>query len=185
MHPVRQRFYSCGFSSNPLYPSDLFFHNHITVRQTPTVGPEEAVDSPVPPQTHRVSPAALTKELLQEFFFFFFSIFLLIQNSFGISDEQWDAPNTRDHFQTPSLCPLQFHCCLEEQQQWETRELLHQRSRQVDHSVRSFVYRTVASSCRFYSFIDATGISLKGLNLAHLMDAEMNSLSHSDGTVSK
>lgn len=74
MHPVRQSFYSCGFSSNPLYPSDLFFHNHITVRQTPTVGPEEAVDSPVPPQTHRVSPAALTKELLQEFFFPFFNI---------------------------------------------------------------------------------------------------------------
>lgn len=75
MHPVRQSFYSCGFSSNPLYPSDLFFHNHIIVRQTPTVGPEEAVDSRVPPQTHRVSPAALTKELLTKEFFFFLLFF--------------------------------------------------------------------------------------------------------------
>lgn len=69
MLPVHQSFYSCGFSSNPLSPSDLFFPNHISIRQTPTVGPEEGVDSRVPPQTHRVSPAALTKEVLQEGFF--------------------------------------------------------------------------------------------------------------------
>lgn len=97
-------FIHVGFPLIPFPSSHLFFPNHILVRLSPAGGPEEGVDSRVPPRTHRVSPAALTKELFQELFLLFFSEYSTpIQNSFGISNQRREAPNAPDHFQTASV----------------------------------------------------------------------------------